>query len=171
MPRRYELKDMDLILAQVRGQNARAAITVGASCVAHALEQLLQSRLRSPQTNREKEVLFSDFGILGSFSEQIWMSYFMNLIGPKTRHDLDILRIIRNVAAHDMNPVSFDDEPISSRLSTLTILTRLQPGAPAPEPEEHRFKFLTAVNLYSANLLLRSVDVPELRHVVCYLDD
>lgn len=47
------------------------------------------------------------------------MAYFLRLIGPVTRRELDIIRTIRNECAHNMNPVSFDTEPTISRCRAL----------------------------------------------------
>src|SRR5712692_5082170 len=121
MAGRYEPKDIDAIFTELSGESARAAITVGGSLVENALEALIRSRLREPETAREKEVLFSDLGILGTFSEKIWAAYFMRLIGPNTRHDLDMIRLIRNVCAHDMNPISFSQDDIAGRIRCIYL--------------------------------------------------
>src|SRR5271156_5953175 len=105
--RRFEPKDYDAVFAELDGENDRAAIAVGGSILEHALEQAILSRLREPQDNDESAKLFSDVGIFGTFYEKIWAAYFLKIIGPVTRRDIDLVRHIRNVAAHDMNPVSF----------------------------------------------------------------
>lgn len=155
MATRYKPKDLKRIFAEMDGQNDRAIITVGASLLAHAVEELLGSRLREPKTSKERDVLFTDFGILGTFSEQIWMAYFMSLIGPKTRHDLDMVRIIRNICAHDMNPISFEQKEVSSRCFDLHTAKRaLEPN------DEHTAKerFTTTIYILTASVAIRAVD-------------
>jgi DNA-directed RNA polymerase subunit N (RpoN/RPB10) len=65
MATRYEPQDLEVIFEELVGENARAAIMVAGSLVELGIERMICSRLREPETSREKEVLFSDFGILG----------------------------------------------------------------------------------------------------------
>ena len=46
MATRYEPKDIDQILAELRGESDRAAISVGGSLLEYALELAIASRLR-----------------------------------------------------------------------------------------------------------------------------
>ena len=87
--------------------------------IEHQLEAVIKNSLRPAASNTEAEILFSDKGLMGSFSEKIWGAYFMRLIGPKTRLDLDIIRKMRNECAHNMNPISFEIDPIASWLREL----------------------------------------------------
>jgi hypothetical protein len=47
-------------------------------------------------TSDDEEVLFSGFGPLATFSARIRIAYALGIIGKKTRHDLDLMREIRN---------------------------------------------------------------------------
>jgi hypothetical protein len=148
---KYEPRDYMEVLKEALGQNDRAAITVGSSLVDYALEAYLASQLREPTTDKEENQLFTETGILGSFSKKIIGAYFMHLIGPITRRNLDLIRAIRNQVAHDMNPVSFrDTPPIKSRCLQIDAqhfdMTGASPGA----------KFKVAIQFYMANLLMRA---------------
>lgn len=88
MPRRYEPEDVEPIMAEISGDNDRAAINVGGSFREYALEKLIESRPRAPETDIERAARSSEHGILGTFSEKIWSAYFLKLIGPLTRRDL-----------------------------------------------------------------------------------
>jgi hypothetical protein len=90
--------------------------------VEHALEFVIACRLREPRNKTEENALFQEKGILGTFSEKIWAAYFLKIVGHNARRDLNLLREIRNQAAHDMNPCSFESTPaIRSRCGDLGL--------------------------------------------------
>lgn len=171
---RYAPKDIDEIFMELMGQSDRAAISVGGSMVEYALEQCIKSQLRLPQDKKDEAVLFVDNGIIGTFYEKIWVAYFLRLIGPITRRDLDLIRKIRNSASHDMNPVSFTmTEEIANRCRDLYLPNNSD--LPKTDPTNLRLMFILSAQFYSANLLLRSsADAPEaseaLKHLAPYLD-
>jgi hypothetical protein len=174
MPKKYQPKDVDKILEELEGQSDRAAISVGGSFVEYALEQCIESRLREPQNETERSFLFADRGVIGTFFEKTWMAYFLKLIGPIARRDIDLIRKIRNEAAHNMNPVSFQTSgEISKRCRELEIA---KDSIPAKElPQDLRGMFLVAVHMYTVNLLMRSADsnaqiAEAFEHLAPYLD-
>jgi hypothetical protein len=129
---------------------------VGGAYVEYALEEVILSRLRAPDTAAEEKIFFHDKGIMGSFFEKIWMAYFLKIIGPQTRRDLDLIRSIRNEAAHDMNPISFNTEVIANRCRELLFPKESIPAK--QEPPDLRGMFIVTGQFYTANLLLRSGD-------------
>jgi hypothetical protein len=148
---RYKPQDFQLIIDEALGQNDRAAITVGSSLVEYAIEEYIRSRLRTTNAEERKRV-FSPGGLFDGFSKKIAGAYFLNLIGPVTRANLDIIRAVRNQVAHDMNPVSFD--------STLAIhdqcmaIDETHFGVSDPYYSAS-VKFKVAVQFYAFNILLR----------------
>ncbi len=60
-------------------------------------------------------------GVFGTFSSRIEVLYGMGIIPKNVRRDLNLLRKIRNDFAHDAKPISFDDEPVSSRCRELAL--------------------------------------------------
>jgi hypothetical protein len=154
---RLTLPSADDIFHELKGENDRAVISVGGSFVEYGLEEAILSRLRQPQTPAEHDVLFNDRGIIGTFSEKIWAAYFLKIIGPTTRRDIDLIRKIRNIAAHEMRPVSFENTPeISSRCRELVFARETVPGQSTPQ--DVRGMFVGTVQFYTANLLARSGD-------------
>jgi hypothetical protein len=130
---------------------------VGGSILEYALEQSVASRLREPQTQAERDVMFADPGLLGSFYEKIWAAYFLKVIGPSTRRDLDLVRSIRNVAAHDMDEISFERTPeIANRCRQFAMAADSIPGKATP-PDLRRMFNLT-IRFFTANLLMRAGD-------------
>jgi hypothetical protein len=125
MSKRHKPIDNTKIFKEMKGRNDRAVILVAAALLENDLEECIASRFREPKTDPEKNALFGDRGILHTFSEKIWAAYFLKLIGPVTRHNLDMIRLIRNEAAHNMNPISFRRTPaIANRCRELQTLPK-----------------------------------------------
>lgn len=151
MPKRYRPEDLDGPLKELEGESVRAAITVGASLVEYGLELLIEAHLREPQTDAEKAILFTDNGIVGTFWEKIWLAYFLRLIGPQTRRDIDLIRSIRNEAAHNPSPISFDTPEIAGRCRELELGKQTIAGQQTPP--NLRGMFLGTVHLLAAALI------------------
>lgn len=80
----------------------------------------------------------------------------MRVIGPTVRQDLNIIRRIRNHAAHHMEEFSFATPEIANRCRELQMAK--EATATGVEPSDARVRFLVTVEFFTANLLLRSGD-------------
>jgi hypothetical protein len=100
--------------------------------------------------------LFTDKGLFSSFSEKIWAAYFLQFIGPRARRDMDLIRLIRNEVAHNMNPVSFSTPEIASRCLAIDIAKGSIPAM--AQPPDLRGIFLVSVQLYTGALLLKAIE-------------
>lgn len=149
-------KNANALFAELEGENDRAAILVGGTALEHALELAIEGRLREPQTDGEHRILFNEpEGILGTFSQKIWAAYFLKIIGPTVRQDIDVIRKIRNVAAHNLDPVSFENTPeIADRCRSLKMAKVAT--LDGKEPEVMRARFLVTVQFFTANLMMRA---------------
>jgi hypothetical protein len=154
MPKRYEPTDMERIFGELDGESDRAAISVGSSLMEYALEEVIRLRLRKPKNGREENILFADNGIAGSFSEKIWLAYFLGVIGPETRRDIDLIRVVRNRVSHDMNPVSFGTPEIADRCRELGLAKMTIPGQTVPP--DLRGMFLFTIRFLVGVLTLRA---------------
>ncbi len=67
------------------------------------------------------------------------------VIGPKTRTDLDILRKIRNEFAHNMNSIDFDSAPISQWVDSLSAHLIMGGSPDHPRREKVRMELYTLV--------------------------
>ena len=85
---------------------------------------------------------------LATFSARIKACYCLGLISEKTRHDLDIIRNIRNLFAHKLQDLTFDDEKVISYCNSLKI----------PKPfimipmNSHRDRFVFSIAQLSTQL-------------------
>lgn len=93
------------------------AIILGAM-LDNSLERLLLRHME-PLSKDEMERLLYGRGPLGSLSAKIQIAAAFGLIGPKTKHDLDILNEVRNVFGHAAHGVSFRNRSIKNRLTGL----------------------------------------------------
>jgi hypothetical protein len=156
MPKRYEPKEINAIADEMEHEGARAAITIGASLLEHALEDAIRYRLRQPSNKTEENVLFNEMGLLGSFNEKIWAAYFLGIIGPETRRDMDLVRTIRNEVAHNMNPISFETESIKARCLEIKISDQhIFPHRSGIKDTKDRF--ISTVYFMVASLALKSI--------------
>lgn len=99
-----------------QGESGRAIAIVGGAFLETMLEHILLAFL--PENGKESARLMEVNQPLGNFSNKISMCYCLGLIESIIRHDLNIIRKIRNKFAHNLH-VSFDDEEIRSLCAEL----------------------------------------------------
>jgi DNA-binding MltR family transcriptional regulator len=160
---RYEPKDIMNILDELKRENDRAVAIVGSSLVEYGLEQAIKAALRPFDPEKEKPDLDRLFGINGIFSgmsAKVLGAYALQIIGPRTRRDLELINKIRNEFAHDMNPLKFYDQNIASRCKEIKLTETSNPA----KANDHRGIFLLAIHIYSSALILRLVkdEIPDL---------
>ena len=144
-------RDYDALRAELEGSSDRAAITVGASMVELALSDCLKAVLRKATSATETARLFGPGGIAETFAQKISACYFLNIVSLKLRTELDTIRKIRNVAAHHLDPVSFDDQRVSDLCKHLVSFTS---GLKDPTNKK---KFVTLVTMITGLLIAHSV--------------
>jgi hypothetical protein len=145
------------MLEELNGANDRAAIVVGASLVELSLEKVIKSRLREVANKDEEAKLFDDRGLFSSLSQKTLAAYFLRIIGPAVRRDLDLIRLIRNYAAHQLDEVSFETtSEIANRCGELRSVPPIV--AEDSRSPTHRDQFLVAVKFFVTALWLRAHD-------------
>jgi hypothetical protein len=98
--------DLPKLEAEVYGTNDRARSVMLAAIVETSLEIFLRRQTRPSLSTDDARLLFDFRGPLGDFSSKILVGYAFNFYGPNTRHDLDLVRTLRNGFAHAR--ISFD---------------------------------------------------------------
>jgi hypothetical protein len=109
-----------------------AVAMIGASLIDKALEVGILSKCR-PLNDGERQSIFSadNGGPLSDFAARIKMAYALNLFGPHTYEDLQSIRRIRNLFAHNPSLHSFTGTEIQQECSNLyifKILTVIESG-------------------------------------------
>lgn len=134
----------------------RGAALVLASIVEKSVEKLLRNSMRTNGVNQ----LFKYGGPVGDFASKINMAYGFNLIGPKSRSDLTIIRCIRNQFAHSRLPIRFTTPVVKEACAQLqlpdevgvTLSFRMLENVPekrlraASNKNHPRTRFFTACN-------------------------
>lgn len=105
--------DLSRLEAELYGGSDRASAVMLASFAEAALETFLKSKLRPSCSSDDMRRLFEFSGILGLFGAKTTVSYVFNWYGPETRHDLDLIRLMRNQFAHSRRSFGFVDKPVA----------------------------------------------------------
>ena len=106
--------DLPQLEAELYGSSDRASAVMLASITEAALEVFLRSKVRLSFNAGDMRLLFDFSGILGSFGAKITAAYAFNWFGPETRHDLDLIRVMRNEFAHSRKSFGFTDDPVAA---------------------------------------------------------
>src|SRR5579871_1657823 len=122
--------DLDDVQRELYNTNDRTLAVMLASVVDLALTDLIRSRMRTDLNSEMRGALLDPDGPIGTFSSKIALAYAFGLTGPIFKHDLTLIRIIRNEFAHSRRPISFEDNESDGICSHLK--TPEQPGAHTP---------------------------------------
>ncbi|MCH7819630.1 MAG: hypothetical protein IIB40_08715 [Candidatus Marinimicrobia bacterium] len=103
-------------------ESDRGCILVAASMLDHQLENIIKKTLLSNVKGRKNKVNKSLFEINGPFSSFWSKTQFLYAIGILKRddyYDLEIIRKIRNIVAHNFDVAGFSDKRITDRSEKL----------------------------------------------------
>jgi hypothetical protein len=103
------------------GTSARAVVILQASMVEKHLEDAITSIVSPDLSNTSKKELFEFEGPIGSFSDKIAIAYAFGIFGKKTKHDLDLIRMLRNGFAHCMEPMTFSTAQVAAVCKHLQV--------------------------------------------------
>jgi DNA-binding MltR family transcriptional regulator len=77
-------------------------------------------------TEDQLNELFAGYGPLASLAGKVAIGYALGAISADGKHDLGIIRKIRNDFAHTMDPLTFDSQEIASRCHSLKLTDNLR---------------------------------------------
>lgn len=98
---------IDAIEKELYAGSDRASLVMLGSYVEANLERLLTKAVRDDLNSEDRKALFEYEGAAGTFSDKIILAFAFKLIGPITRADLTLIRLLRNEFAHSRMPISF----------------------------------------------------------------
>lgn len=104
------VEDRDVMEMEYYAEGDRACAILQAVWTELIVERVLRGRLRWEGAAK----LFDVNGPLGTFSDKIIMAYGMGIFGKKTRHDLDLIRHLRNGFAHCRLPLRFNTPEVKA---------------------------------------------------------
>lgn len=103
-----------------QSQFDRATAITATAYVEDALERALLARL-VPLSNPERESLFKYEKPFGNFGARIRVGHAINLFGPITRDELNLIRKMRNVFAHGRRFLTFTQPTIAANCRKLKL--------------------------------------------------
>jgi hypothetical protein len=86
-------------------KNDRGACLLYAANLENLLDMVFDAALEINDDNREQ--IYGESGLLGSFSRKISMAFVLRIIGIVTFDNLTLIRHIRNTFAHAKIPIDF----------------------------------------------------------------
>jgi len=121
-----DMTQLQPIIDKLQEESDRACVILGVA----TLDALLENLLRKSMLPNSPKELYGERGALGNFAAKIDLAYSLGLISAEERHDLHLLRKIRNDFAHAVNhELAFETPAIADRIRALCLL-RLFEGSP-----------------------------------------
>jgi hypothetical protein len=101
---RIDPAEADTVEREFYEESDRSCWILNAAWTELALERGIRAVLRPDLPTK-----FFDFeGPVGTFSAKIQMAYALGIFGSDTRHDLELIKLIRNTFAHSQKPLKFE---------------------------------------------------------------
>lgn len=117
---RVTVADSKGIWDELKTATDRAAVILAATFVEEVIfEAIIDSLLIADKKSIEE--LTGNNGPLGTFSNKVMFAHALGLIGEEARSDLNIIRKIRNKAAHQMDPFSLSDQQMKDLTGNFTV--------------------------------------------------
>jgi hypothetical protein len=139
-------------IAELSTKPDRSLAVAGAAFLEHGLKTAILRFLRHDFPDSEQDRLFKhDNALLSSLAARIDIAYALGILGESGRHDLHVVRKIRNVFAHSVLDVTFAFPEISEALSAIRAPER--PDYPPNfKSEDPRAKLLFIISYYYLRL-------------------
>jgi DNA-binding MltR family transcriptional regulator len=103
------------------GGSARSVVILQAAMVEVALEKAIQKKMRKDIPKEVLERLFEYDGPIGNFSSKTTIAYAFGILGTTARHDLDLIRLMRNQFAHCRKAMDFSTPQVAAVCEHLLI--------------------------------------------------
>jgi mannitol operon repressor len=144
-------KEFSAFLHEFQSETDRGAALVGAAMIDERLSGTLRSFMVSKSA--AAQMLEETGAPLGTFSSRIKATYALGLIDAHERHEINLIRKVRNEFAHRTHGTDFNDPEI---LKFCRTLLSVPPGGVASYLHGTRGLFINAVILMVLRLTYRS---------------
>ncbi len=115
----------EIELESYGNKSDRAAVILQASIVENILQGTIEKKTR-PLSRDLRERLFEGNGPLSSFANKINVAYALGVFADVFRHDLDLIRELRNGFAHTRHPTTFSTPQVAEVCRCLKLPDNLQ---------------------------------------------
>lgn len=102
-------------------ESDRASVILQSAAVETLLEGLLRAKMKDGLTVNLGERIFEGNGPLSTFSSKILIGYGLRFFGPVFKHDLEIIKDLRNGFAHVRLPLSLTQPEIAGMCQNLRV--------------------------------------------------
>jgi DNA-binding MltR family transcriptional regulator len=137
------------LLAETKLEGDRACALILAANIDNRLRDLLMAFFVE-MSNNQKDALFKGNGALSTFSSVTRVAFASGLLSNDEFNDINIIRDIRNLFAHQEQGWSFSTEKVAQLCKSLKMPTTLRAEHPelAPNVQKPRASFeVTAASL------------------------
>lgn len=110
--------DVEEHVARLKAESDRGVMILAATMLDDALITALK-RLLPGANSRLKDQIFSNDGPLSTFSKRIVFAEATGMVGPVVARQMNIIRQVRNVAAHAHAAVDFSLDEVKQALATM----------------------------------------------------
>jgi DNA-binding MltR family transcriptional regulator len=121
------VEERNLLAKEISTSSPRGAAMVAAAFLDEFLMKLLLHHMEII-SDAEVSALFDPDRPLGSFSSRIKLARALGICGPKTAHDLNLMRAIRNAFAHGLRKMNFETPEVRQLLHSLHVVHDVEPG-------------------------------------------
>jgi DNA-binding MltR family transcriptional regulator len=148
MRKPVDAEDITKALEELQTDGPRGVAVLASAFLEDVLRLAILAKMRK-LTEDEEDRLFVGLGPLATLSTKIQIGYALSIYGPKTRHDLDSFREIRNALAHVRSPIDFNTTEIIERCRGFHCLKALD----APAALDARAQFTIAARVLMIRLM------------------
>jgi DNA-binding MltR family transcriptional regulator len=157
------------LFGSLNHQTDNAVALICSALLEEATEQLLLNHMVKMNSDTRSE-LFRGTGPLATLSARTKLAFALVIIGPVYKHNLELLREVRNAIAHARKPISFQTPEVTAVCKRLKVHQMIQhhnplfPDNPALWANP-RDRYITASLMLWASLTPPITDVRTTRHL------
>ena len=146
--------DLFAFVRELQAQNDRGQIIVGAAYIDDCLRTLLLAHFIN--NTKVADDLLNEHGPLGSFAAKIELCYLLHLVDKDERHDLHIIRKMRNEFAHLPKRLTFETKSVKNRCDGFLIPSKKMIDSLRKETNENTARILFHSVIYTLSLNISS---------------
>lgn len=115
-------EEQSALLMEVSRSEPRAALLLGATFLEDALRRTIEPNFGHMNKSEIKNLFEEQGGSLYNFAGKIKIGYAMQIIDADIQHDLDIIRNLRNGAAHGLRAFTFETAVVQTEIRKLRVV-------------------------------------------------